>query len=253
MQTLKTVDQAMGLLRAIADEGPGSAAELAVRAGCNRTVAHRLLMTLAGHGAVRRNHEGRWTLGLALAALGQAVERDVRTVARPALERLASQTGETAVLAVADGDEAVALDQVVASQALQVRYQPGFRHPLSRGAHGLAILALAGEETISRFADAADDPDSLRDRLRAVRRNRVALSHDELQLGAAGVASPIIDGVEGRVVGSVGVVAPLGRLPAGDGSVDAVDAVRRAAEAASAALTPDPAGGHDTVAAPTEL
>lgn len=236
MQTAKTVDQAMELLQALAGDGAGSTAEMAERVGCNRTVAHRLLVTLAGHGAVRRDADGRWTLGLRLAELGQAVERDVREAARSALEQLGAETGETAVLAVPDGDEAVAIDQVVAGHAVQVRYRPGFRHPLRRGAHGLAILAFADAATISRLAAAAADADDLRDRLAAVRRNRVAVSHDELQLGAAGVAAPVRDGVGRQVAGSVGVVAPLGRLPAGTGSVDAVDAVRRAAEAASAAL-----------------
>lgn len=236
METAKTVDQAMTLLRALAEEGPASAAELAARVGCNRTVAHRLLVTLAGHGAVRRDDDDRWTLGLGLAELGGAVARDVRDAARGALEQVAAETGETALLAMPDGDEAVAVDQVVASQAVQVRYRPGFRHPLSRGAHGLAILAFAGPETVSRAAAHVEDPGDLRDRLAAVRRNRVALSHDELQLGAAGVAAPVFDGVEERVVASLGVVAPLGRLPAGTGSVDAVDAVRRAADTASAVL-----------------
>lgn len=245
METAKTVDQALALLEGLADGGPGSAAELAARVGCNRTVAHRLLETLAGRGAVRRDGDGRWMLGLRLAELGGAVERDVRDAARGALEQLAAETGETALLAIPDGDEAVAVDQVVAGHAVQVRYRPGFRHPLARGAHGLAILAFSDPATVDRLAAGAeDDPDDLRDRLAAVRRNRVALSHDELQLGAAGVAAPVLDGVAGRVAASVGVVAPLGRLPAGSGPVDAVDAVRRAAEAASAAL------GHARAPAP---
>ena len=58
----------------------------------------------------------------------------------------------TAFLVVADGDEAVTIDSVEpTSLNAHVAYRPGTRHPIDRGAPGLALLAgrkpVAGERT----------------------------------------------------------------------------------------------------------
>lgn len=207
----KTVDQALRLLAELGAGGSGSAAELARRTGLNRTVVHRLLATLQRHQAVRRR-DGSFELGLGLVALGRAVEVGVREAAGPALEHLVAQLDETAVLALPDDGTAVAVDQVVCSrQPLQVRYQPGYRHPLTRGAHGRAILAFAGDDALAAVLDRLGDDPALRRRLARVRERGYETSHDELQLGTSGVAAPVRD-YRGRVVASIGVVAPTQRL-----------------------------------------
>jgi DNA-binding IclR family transcriptional regulator len=211
-ETSKTVDQALVLLKAIASGGTGSTSELARRTGLNRTVAHRLLATLDRHGFVRR-HGDTWELGIALLGLGQRVEPELRQAARPLLAELVAHAGETAVLSVPDGEQAVALDQVLATEhVVRVEYPPGFRHPLALAAHGRAILAFSEPPLIERVLGHADEPDALAEDLDAIRRRGYATSHDELRSGAWGLAVPVI-GADDRVMGSIGVVAPVSRLP----------------------------------------
>lgn len=182
-ETSRTVDRALVLLRAVSEHAPASSAELARRTGLNRTVVHRLLTTFAAHGFVRRD-AGGYTLGTALVELGGRVQARLRERARPALESLAARFGETAVLTVPDGQDAVAIDQVLGGEhPLRVQYAPGFRHPLTMGAHGRAIME-----------------------------GRWAVSHGELQLGASGLAAPVFD-ARGIAVASVGIVAPSNRFP----------------------------------------
>lgn len=232
----KTVDQALSALLSLGFDGPASTGELARRLGLNRTVCHRLLATCEHRGFVRRSAHG-WELGSSVAALAKVFEANVRTAAGPALSRLATDCGETAVLSVPEGDQAVALDQVVATQQLvQVRYQPGFRHPLARGAHGKAILAWCEPALVERAAAQVDDHAALRAELAAIRERGLAFTRDELQFGAYGIAAPVFD-AHGRICASLGVVAPLERMPHG-GVLDwhASAAVRTAASLANERL-----------------
>jgi DNA-binding IclR family transcriptional regulator len=199
----KTVDKALAVLVALGEGGPASVSDLARRAGLSRTAALRLLTSLDRQGFVRRTGDG-YTLGLALLQLSLQIEPVLRRAARPVLEDLAGRFGETALLAVRDGDDAVAVDQVLGTghRVTEVRYRPGYRHPLTVAAHGRAILAfLPGAP-----ADALD-PD-----LAEARRRGYVFSSGELEPGAAGLAAPVLDGA-GAALASIGVVAPDHRLP----------------------------------------
>ncbi len=202
----KTLDQGLALLDEVAANGPGSVADLAERCGLNRTVAHRLITTFVQRGYLRRDHEGHVALGPALMALGERVEVTLRSAARIPLRVLGGKLKETAVITVAEDGEAVALDQFAhfGRHLLRVDYRPGFRHPLDRAAHGKAILAFRDDDGLGPRLDAEE-------RAR-IRRRGYAESHDELQQGAAGLAAPVF-GPDGRVVASIGVVAPVDRMP----------------------------------------
>jgi DNA-binding IclR family transcriptional regulator len=117
-----------------------------------------------------------------------------------------SEFNETAVLAVRDEDDAVALEQIVARQrVVNVHYRPGTRHPLSVGAHGLAMLA-------DVHRPPQDYDRALLPRLAEIARIGYAVSHDELEPGVTGVAAPIVSAT-GRPIAAVGVVAPTIRFP----------------------------------------
>ena len=203
----KTLDQGLMLLDDVAERGPGSVSDVAQRTGLNRTVAHRLISTLETRGYLRRDPDGLVTLGSTLLGMGERVETDLRGAARIPLQVLTATMRETAVLTVPDGDEAVAIDQdagPAGHHLVRVDYRPGMRHPLDKAAHGTAILAFRDE---SREASTLPG-----DEQRRIRERGYAVSHDELQLGASGIASPVF-GRDGTVVASLGIVAPVERFP----------------------------------------
>lgn len=249
-ETSKTADQALVLLTALAEAGPSTATELSRRLGLNRTVVHRLLATLVGRGFANRDPAGRYQLGMALFDLATRVEERLREIARPLLEDLAVRFGESAVLAVADGGEAVPIEQARGARNLMhIDYHPGIRHPLWQGAHGRAILAFAPETTAARVLGAAPDPPRYRRLLDEVRVRGYAMSHDELQAGVTGLAAGVFS-PGNRVVGSVGVVAPTPRFPP---EADLAAAVREAAARTSARLggtVPEPATTRPSVLIP---
>ncbi len=226
-ETSKTVDLAVRVMHQIRSSGPAPTSELARRLGLGRTVVARLVATLERHDLVRRTSAGV-DLGYGLVGLADRVAPAVRHAARPHLQGLAATFNETAVLAVVDGDDAVAVDQVVPEgRVVRIHYHPGTRHPLAVAAHGRAMLAHVEPAVVARLA--GGDPDLLAE-LARVRRKGYAVSHDELEEGVAGVAAAIVDRT-GRPLGSLGVVAPAPRLPSADGLAAAL--VEAAAEVAA--------------------
>jgi DNA-binding IclR family transcriptional regulator len=202
-ETSQTLARGLRVLRLLAGEPRGlTMTELAARAEVNRTAAYRLVTTLVESGLARRDEQGRVYVGVGVLELARGIEPLLRDQARPVLRRLAEEVGATAHLTIAEGEEALAIAVIEPSWTdFHVAYRVGTRHPLERGAAGRAILLGRG---------GGAEP--------------YAVTHDELQPGASGLAAPV-RGVPGLEC-SVGVVA-LGEL-----DVDAVRAqvVRAATE-----------------------
>jgi DNA-binding IclR family transcriptional regulator len=195
----KTVDTALTLLRFVADRQGATTASLARDLMQSRSAVGRMLVTLESHGLARRTPHG-WVAGLGLLALAAGVEPELRGLARTELEVLAERFGETAVLTVRDGDEAVAVDQVVGrAGVLQVTYRTGTRHPLTVAASGRALL----------------DPGA-----------GVTVTEGELEPGVRGAAAAVL-GTGGQPIASLAVVAPAHRFPPDDEVASALRAAAR--------------------------
>jgi DNA-binding IclR family transcriptional regulator len=229
----KTADQALAVLEFVAERGPIATADIARELRMHRTVVHRSLATLAQRGYVRRVADGH-VAGATLTRLAQAVEPELLGAARPVLDQLARAHGETFILTVRDGDEAVQLEQAVgAKHFVRVQLARGFRHPLTSGASGRAILAFLDAPTIARLIATAPAPRKLAGLLARARRAGHARSHDELAAGVHGISVPIVAGGEAR--GALGVVMPAARAESGAALVRVLkDAARRIARALDA-------------------
>ncbi|MGI5154320.1 helix-turn-helix domain-containing protein [Microbispora sp. CA-102843] len=170
-ESAQTLERGLRLLRLLADANRGrTPTELAQELGLSRPIVYRLLTTLQAEGFARRDAHGRVHLGFGVLVLAQAVHPLLRAAALPALRALAEQAGATAHLTVAEGDEGLAVAVVEPSWTdFHVAYREGSRHPLTRGAAGLALLALREGRT--------EPP--------------LRTSRGHLQEGAQGIAAPI--------------------------------------------------------------
>lgn len=226
MEISKTADQALVLLLRIADQGAQTPVELARTTGMNRTVVHRLLATLQGRGFVFRRGD-RYALGAALMRMAGQFEPELRAVARGVMTELAEQLHETLVLAVREDDQVVIVEQVAGAHHLvRVQYELGYRHPITLGASGLALLAFLGEPEREALAARTEEPERITRRLTEVRALGYAITHDELRVGAYGLAVPVRDG-DGEVVASLAVIVPTTRTP---GFTDHAHTLAEAAE-----------------------
>lgn len=217
----QTADHALRILTELGEGDPLTPSELATRLDLNRTVVHRLLMTLSARGFVLRQGS-LYRPGAVLLQLAQVIEPDLRVIAAPIMSKLSSATEESAVLHVPDGLDAVVLHQCVSDRhVLQVSHRLGSRHSLAAGASGRAILAFSPHGLTRRVVGASADPATLRRSLDAIRKLGYSLSHDELQSGVHGVAVPIL-GADGVAGASLAVLMPTNRAVGIERHIDAL-------------------------------
>lgn len=139
----QTLARGLTALQMIAGSPGGlTVQQLADQVGVHRTIAYRLLTTLAEFRLVAKGEDGRYRPASGLAVLGASFDRNVRQVSLPTLRALADELGTTVSLLVAEGDQQVAIAVIVPSHvAYQLSFHEGSRYPLTRGAAGIALLA----------------------------------------------------------------------------------------------------------------
>jgi DNA-binding IclR family transcriptional regulator len=154
--------------------------QLADALGVHRSIAYRIMETLAEFRLIARGGDGRYRAGPALATLARGFEPSLRDAAVPVMRELANQLGSTVALLVADGRDAVAIAVVEPTNTpYHIAFRAGSRHPIGTGSAGYALLA-AGPPVAGEPAEVT--------RARAV---GYAASHGEVEPGAYGVAVPV--------------------------------------------------------------
>ncbi|MFK5634866.1 MULTISPECIES: IclR family transcriptional regulator [unclassified Ornithinimicrobium] len=199
---VQSVDRALDVLEVLADHrGTLGVTEVARAAGLPPGTAHRLLVALAQRGWVRQDPGRRYGVGPAAMRLGDAAYRELAAVAAPALRAAVEATGETANLAVLEGDQMVYVAQSPSPHTLRIFAEVGRRVPLHSTAVGKVALAgldpdragslLAGRERVARTPHTLTDPEDLRRELEVVRGQGFALDDEEQELGVRCVAVPV--------------------------------------------------------------
>lgn len=215
---LQTVERALRVLLLFSHTRPEwSLRELSEELGLARSMVHRMLQTLEALGFLVYHADiRRYRLGLSLLTLGQVVYEtfDIRQIARPFLDELATETGTLAFLSVEDGGVAVTLDQVNSQRSrVRLTFTLGNRAPLHASAGSLVILAHMEPEFIQQYLqrplerftpNTVTDPTVLQERLQDIRERGYAISRGEVTPGLTAIAAPIF-GPGHQLVGTLGV------------------------------------------------
>jgi DNA-binding IclR family transcriptional regulator len=177
----QTLARGLSALQAIADAPSGlTVQQVADHLGAHRTIAYRLLATLSQFRYVAKGEDGRYRPAAALAVLGSSFDNNVRQLAIPTLRALADELGTTVSLLVAEGDQQVAIAVIVPTQVFyQLSFHEGSRHPLNRGAAGVALLASMPPRPGER------------DLVRQAREQGWVITHGEIEPNTFGLAVPV--------------------------------------------------------------
>jgi DNA-binding IclR family transcriptional regulator len=211
------LDRAVAIIEAVGS-GSRTFSEIAEATGLARSTAHRLLKALEAQGLVSFDAGFGYRLGPRLVRLASAAMRELplRDLARPALERLASVTRETAQLFVRSGDERLCIDVVESESELRTIVPVGASLPLTAGSAGKVIMAWAPDRErllgqLRPFTERTPGVDRLRRQLAATHRRGWAESSGEREPGVASVSAPVF-GAAGSVLAAVSVSGPAQRL-----------------------------------------
>ena len=241
---VQSVDRAMLLLRAVPEAAPenSTAARLAETCGLNRATAWRLLHTLEAHDVVSGDRgTGRWSVGDGLVDLARSAGTEsLVAAARPVLERLSLQTGETASLAVWRLGALTYVDEVVPPAIVAATWS-GRAVPLHATSTGKVLLAFGDvprpSGRLERFTDTTlTTVAALDEEIAQVRHRGYATCRGELEASAWGVSAPVADST-GRLVAVLSIWGPGSRV-----TEPRFDVLGPLAQAAATAIRPGRTG-----------
>ena len=181
-----------------------SLSEVATAAGLARPTARRLLLTLEELGFVRQAG-GAFELTPRVLILGMAYvgALGLWDVARPHLEALVAQTGESSSVAQLDGADIVYVARVSVPKLITLRVEIGTRFPAAQTSQGKVLLAALPLGELDRTLALPSraglptyigrTPEQLREELTTVRARGWALADEELAPGVRSVAVPVRD------------------------------------------------------------
>lgn len=220
---VQSLDRALELLELLAGGRELGVTELSRRLEVHKSTAFRLLATLQERGLVAQNPATeKYRLGYGLVRLAGAVvaEPDLSRAARPVLQELAEQTGETVNLAVLQGGQVINIDQIAAALLVVNVNWVGKQTPLHATSNGKVLVAYVPAEErrrllggpLKRFTPRTiTDSKTLDRQLARARADGYAFTLEELELGLNAVAAPVWDSA-GKVVAAVSVAGPAYRV-----------------------------------------
>ena len=201
---VQSLDRAFLLLEAVANAG-GSArlTELAASTGFPLPTIHRLVRTLVAGGYLRQEPSRRYALGPRLIRLGESAARVLGTWARPHLQELVAEIGETANMATLEGDQAVYTAQVPSEHSMRMFTEVGRRVTAHSTGVGKALLSQLDDEEVLQLlrrtgmpaltARTITAPEALLGELAQVRERGYAMDDGEHESGVRCVAVPVRD------------------------------------------------------------
>lgn len=226
----RSAGRMLAVFEAIARGQPVGVSALARALDADKSAIQRDLVTLADAGWIAQAPDGagQWELTPHVLTLARPPHSSgsLRVRARPVLERLRRLTGETAYLAVPDGDHFVVVDAVESPHMLRMVPPVGIVIPIARSATGRAVLAALPEgEREGVLGEAVSA--ALAAELGETAARGYAINDGDIVSGALAMAA-LVRGEGGETLGSLVLTAPGERL-AGARRGEAGELLREAA------------------------
>lgn len=222
------VDMALDIVEYLA-EHPETCGinELARRLEIPVNSVYRILMRLSERGYVETDTTtGGYQLSTRLFSLGMRLQSrfELRSRARPHLERLSAATGETCQIQALQGTRMMVVDCVAPPTAFFLHVVPGSLVYCHANAFGKAQLAFLPDDHVAAVFDdglpalteaTRVDPAAVRRELAGARRTGLAYDREEYSKGIYCVGAPVFD-VSGAAVAGLGMTGLASRFASGE-------------------------------------
>ena len=203
---VRAVVRAADILKTFGQRPLQSLSEVASATGLDKGTTRRLLVTLMNCGFVVQDPvTQRYGLGRAIRALAGSVidDFDLRSVAVPVLADIAAELHLTTFLSVYRDHSALCLERLHDMKGMEVHWWPvGGTLPINSGGAPKLLLAYQSEEEIEAMLSrpleavtpaALTDPAMLREHLEEVRTRGWEFAVDDVTVGLAALAVPVLD------------------------------------------------------------
>jgi DNA-binding IclR family transcriptional regulator len=204
---LKSLKKALDLIEIIGESGSMGIRQLSARTGFPPATVHRIVAALVERGYLRQNRNTRnYSLSTRFLEFADSVQQrfDLVPIARPHLERLSMNTGESVNLCVLDGPVVVYIDHVHSQKhILRTFTRLGARVPLYATGVGKVYLSRMGAEELDSYLGNVKlerytkktimDKNGLLEELERIRERGYAVDDQEKEDGVRCVAAPVFD------------------------------------------------------------
>ena len=197
--------------------------ELARTTHLHKATTYRMTRTMEAEGFLVFDPEtGNYHLGPAVIPLSYLAQKqsELERMAKPFLEELAAETGETANLAIETEGTFIVIGSVLTSHTFKPSLPVGRVLTDLTNAHGKLFVALKPPEERAKFLNrpqtqftkySLTDRKEIEAELARVANEGVAYDMEEHGLGVCSVAAPVW-GPNGAVIATISVVAPKERF-----------------------------------------
>lgn len=219
--TRSVVDRALSILGTFQGNRSRQAlSDIARNSGLPIATCYRIVQRLVEWGALERDSENRYRIGLRLWEVASRAPRSVglQRLARPFMLDLYETTGYAVHLAVREGTELVSIERFQNPRRVMRRPVIGGRYQMHITAIGQVLLAFAPRDVQEVVLDGeltAFTPNTYTDRkvlervLVDVRRAGYSVSDRQVDMENTSVAAPV-RGVDGSVAASLSIAFPHG-------------------------------------------
>lgn len=200
-----------------------SLSEISDKLEIGLSTAHRLANTLTEQGFLIKDPVTKYyRLAASILAMGNIIisEIDLCHFAKPILERLAKDSGETAHISIFKDTEVVYLLKVDSSYPVHLLSHAGRQNPSYCTSTGQVILAYQKETVIQKVIEKGlqsftektiTNPVQLKNVLSTIRKQGFAVSLEEMHEGIASIAAPVKQ-ANGDVFASISIAGPTSRI-----------------------------------------
>ncbi|WP_427015548.1 IclR family transcriptional regulator [Pseudarthrobacter sp. P1] len=218
MATHTSFERGLMILSEIADGGDTTVERVAQKLGMPVSTTYRYFRTMREHGFVQED-AGHYRPGHALLALSgrHLTQSHLAEVGTAVLKSIVDAVGETAVMVIRVGTQAMCLRRSEPDKAIKYTFAVNELLSLSAGAGPRMLLAWAPSDVVRavldgelpRYTEHSPTAEQIIASLSQIRATGWVVTRGELDPGAVSVAVPVFFG--GEVVCSLNVAGPEGR------------------------------------------
>lgn len=221
-KTIGAIETSVAVMETLQELGGGGVTEVADHAGMTKATVHNHLATLENEELVVKSGD-QYDVSLRFLDMAHYAKNrfPIIELVDDQVNRLAEESGETALFTVEEHWKGVCLCVAYGEKAVQTPLHVGHRSYLHNTAVGKAILAHKSDEEVQQFIEnqgldevtekTITDEEQFVEELEEVRERGIAYNREETIHGLVGVGAPVRRH-DGSIVGSLAIIGPRSRM-----------------------------------------